>query len=74
MRSEDPWRACLERISDDKTSPVISHELMRSSYAQLLTAADEEQGHRRPPRFDHPRMSYLTPSDYEWILDYLDEA
>lgn len=71
--SEDPWRSCFNQLTGINSSAVIPHELMRSYYARLLTSSDEEQRRHHVPNFNHPKKLYVTSSDYDWLLGYLDE-
>ena len=71
--SEDPWRLCFNQRTGVNSSAVISQELMHDYYAMLLTSSDEERQSHHVPSFNHPKMLYVTASDYDWLLDYLDE-
>ncbi|WP_172137121.1 Panacea domain-containing protein [Adlercreutzia sp. ZJ473] len=71
--SENPWRASFNQLTGVNSSAVISHELMRSYYARLLTSTDEEQQRHHVPNFNHPKKLYVTSSDYDWLLGYLEE-
>ncbi len=71
--NEDPWCSCFNQLTGINSSVVISHESMRSYYARLLTSSDEEQCRHHVPSFDHPKKLYVTSSDNDWLLGYLDE-
>ena len=70
--SEKPWSECYNRSTGTSSSAIISHDSMRVYYAQLLVSSDDVQRRHHVPSFNHPRNLYVTSSDYDWLLGYLE--
>lgn len=68
---EEPWRVSYNQRTSLYSSAVISKDLMRTYYSQLLTESDDVQRLHHVPYFDHPKNLFVSPNDFGWLESYL---
>lgn len=69
---EEPWQLSFNGHNGNAAA-VIPNELIQSYYIHLLTASAADQQYHHVPRFDHPKNVYIKQSDFDWLVNYLEE-
>lgn len=70
--NEDPWGSAFNGCTGSG-SAVISLDSMASYYSVVYASSERVRAEHHVPRFDHPRTLYVGKSDYDWLLEYLND-